>query len=51
MISLFSKCVFEFIGTLVLVLLGDSGSSYNWVPVLGPLAGAALATALFLILF
>lgn len=29
----------------------DSGWSYSWVPVLGPLVGAALAAALFLILF
>lgn len=28
----------------------DSGWSYSWVPVLGPLAGAALAAGLFLIL-
>ena len=49
MISLFTKCAFEFIGTLV--LLGDSGWSYSWVPIPGPLAGAALAAALFLILF
>ncbi|MBP5538514.1 MAG: aquaporin family protein [Bacteroidales bacterium] len=29
----------------------DSGWSYSWVPVLGPLVGAALAAVLFLILF
>ena len=29
----------------------DSGWSYSWIPVAGPLAGAALAAASFLIIF
>jgi glycerol uptake facilitator protein len=29
----------------------DSGWSYSWVPVLGPLTGGALAAVLFLLIF
>ena len=29
----------------------DSGWSYSWIPVAGPIAGAALAAALFLLVF
>ena len=60
--TLFDKCVFEFIGTLILVLLGDGvcaactlekskAKGAGWVPVFGPLVGAILAAGIYLIVY
>ena len=37
----------EFLGTLLLLLLGNGDWSYAWIPVVGPIIGAVLAVLVF----